>query len=348
MNRITGIFIALFLCCVLSAAAQAAPTMAFGYLANKSDELNFEYLETIFPNSFANSIKNLFNIKVIKPLSVNERLKKKGLSLQKDYRPHELPELTENIGSDFFIFGNFTPYPDNRIKIVLNLYQRSSGRVFTFTNLGRMETEIFKLVDRITMIIINFMGEEQYYRTGIIRPGSRLAILTNLDGDELNALYAPFMKKGYRIAAFQGNSLYNIVSGDMINRFEYISTRENSFAMITDLNKVRFLHGTWAGRRYEGKVEGIKRIFTRYDTAFIDTKNDMLNRLYSTYNRDIDYLIIIGFNKKHKRAWMRSIDVKNRDLMWMQSDIRGSGPGEIGKKMVERMSMKIEAPLKVK
>ena len=57
--------------CLLAAAAEAAPVMAFGYLANKSKDGNYDYLETIFPNSFAGSIQNIFWVDVIKPIRVN-------------------------------------------------------------------------------------------------------------------------------------------------------------------------------------------------------------------------------------------------------------------------------------
>ncbi len=317
--------------------AEAAPTMAFGYLANNSGDPNFDYLETIFPNSFANSIKNIFDVNVIKPISVNKLLKKYRQKLEKNYQPYQLPDLAEKTGVDLFIYGSFTPLPNDRIKIVLHLYAENSKRIFTFTNIGKMETEIFRLVDRITDILINFMDSSRLYLTRKIPAGSRIGFFTNLEADDLNAFYFPFISKGFRIAYIQGNTPGDGITFEDMNIFENISTKDNSYDIITDMRKVTFLMGTWAGERYKQDMQAARKLFQKNDLYYQKTKNRALEKLYRVYRGKLDYLIIAGFNKGKNRAWVRAIDLKRKDLIWMESNIKGD-IREIGRKMITRMT----------
>jgi len=316
--------------------AEAAPTMAFGYLANNSGDDNFDYLETIFPNSFANSLKNIFDINVVKPIGVNKILKKYKMKLEKKYEPFELPELAEKTNADLFIYGNFTPLPDGRIKILLHLYSERSKRLFTFTNVGRMETEIFRLVDRITDILLNFMDTKRFYMTQPIVPSSQIGFFTNLKSEDLNEFYIPFLNSKYRVSSFQANTLGDDIDEDNIQIFKSISTRDNSYDTITDKRKVKFLTGTWTGERYIKDVKAARKLFQKHDLYYQKTKNAVLHRLYKTYKGRMDYLIVVGFNSRHTNAWIRCIDLKNKNLIWMESNITGDIT-EIALKMIDRM-----------
>ncbi len=324
---------------------EAAPTMAFGYLANNSGDENFDYLETIFPNSFANSIKNIFDVNVIKPISVNKLLKKYKSKLEKNYRPYELPDLSEKINVDLFIYGNFTPLPGDRIKIVLHLYAENSKRIFTFTNIGKMETEIFRLVDRITNILINFMDSRRLYFTQKIKPGSRIGFFTNITANELNELYYPFLQKGYLVSYLQGNTHGDDINTGDMQIFENVTTRDNSYDIITDMRRVKFLMGTWAGKRYSEDMQFARKMFQRNDLYYQKTKDQAMERLYQTFNGKMDYILIVGFNKGRSKAWVRCINLKRKDLIWIESNIKGD-IREIGNKMIQRMSFGLKKPVK--
>jgi len=346
MNPFFKFIIIFFLIITTAKYSEASPKMAFGYLANTSLELNFDYLETIFPNSFANSIKNIFDVEVIKPLSVNKKLKEYNIKLKKHYKYHEIPEIVEKIDVDFFIFGKFTPLADDKIKIVLNLYQQGSDRIFTFTNIGRMETEIFRLVDRITRIFINYV-DAQMYQNGIIRRGSRLGIITNLNPPEQNILYAEFMKKGYMISSLQGNTLYNIVNNKSIKKFDPIYTAGNSYDIITDIRKIKFLSKPWEGKKQIEQLSYLKKIYRIYDRNYPETKNRMLDSLANVYT-NIDYLLIIGFNNGRSDAWIRAIHLKRKDLIWMHSNIEGDDIREVTQKIIKRMKSPVTVPFQKK
>ena len=63
----------------------------------------------------------------------------------------------------------------------MTLYARETNKVLTFSNVGKMETEIFKLVDRITFILVSFMDKQKnIYQTKLIPKNASLGIITNL------------------------------------------------------------------------------------------------------------------------------------------------------------------------
>jgi hypothetical protein len=333
--------------------SEAKPVVAFGYLNNISNNVNYSYLETIFPNSFASSIKSIFDVEVKKPLQIAERLKKYDKTLKRHYEFPELPEVIDKINADIFIFGNFEPLPYNQIKIELYLYIKTSNEIFSFTNVGKMETEIFKLVDRISLIVINFLDVETLYKNRRIPPGSRLAILTNIDGEDLNKLYVSFMEKGYSIVCIQNDELYNpIIGQEDFDKFKYIRTKNCSYDIITDWRKLKFYHGTWTGKEYEKAVDYVRNYYIKFDLNYSDIKNNLLENLKISLDYQIDYFLIIGFSNNKKSSWLRAIDVREKELIWMQSNIKspliGDPVSNIGKRIADNMEKEIRNPFEKK
>ncbi len=310
---------------MIAARAEAAPTMAFGYLVNRSHDANYDYLETLFPNSFANALRNIFYVTIIKPGQIDRELGKDGLSLEKQYRPHELMELTERISADYFIYGDFDILPNDRISIRLNVYGRGLNRVFTFSNVGAMEKEIFKLVDRITLIMVDFLGKNNFFMSGIVPRGSKIGIFTNLQGADLNRLYCAFLNAGYGVASMQVNYIDNNLTADMIESFKCIEAAGTSYRRVSNPQAVRFLHGTWTGERYYEEITYTREAYRIYDAGYTAARSAVLNGLVARHA--IDMVMVIGFNASRTRAWVRCLDIKNNDLIWMQSNIRGGLPG---------------------
>ncbi len=324
---------------IIAVPAGAAPTMAFGYLANRSENPNYDYLETIFPNSFASSILNLFQVNVITPVRVDRLLERHGLSLERQYPPHELYDLTKRISADYFVDGSFTLLQGNRIRITIRLYRRGTNRIFSFTNTGTMETEIFRLVDRITAIMVSFLGRNNLYIAGTIPRGSRIGIITNLDGADLNALYHSFLTGGYRVASIQGNFLRGGLPPGGIDRFKYVSGLESYYDIVSDPRPPRFLHGTWSGPTYQETVTRIIEARRHYDWDYRVLRDDALKKL--TDYHGIDTLLIVAFNGSRRSAWVRSIDVRTGELLWIESGISGDITG-ICAGIIDRMTTIIE------
>ena len=54
--------------------------------------------------------------------------------------------------------------------------------------------------------------------------------------------------------------------------------------------------------------------------------------------------MVIGFNKKRTSAWLRCINMKNMNLMWMQSNIKGGDVTAITEKVIKKMTKKMKIP----
>ena len=331
----------------------ARPVVAFGYLTNTTDNQNYDYLETIFPNSFASSIEAIFYSNVLKPHRVNKILKEEHeSSLKKDYSYVELPDVIDKLGADLFIYGKFTPLAGNRIKIVLHLYARGSNEIFTFTNIGKMETEIFKLVDRITLIVVDFMDADNLFMTRRILPGERIGIITNLEDPELQQMYAAFMKSDYPVVSVQGNEIIRLNEDKhvkLIDNFKFIRTEDNSYDTITDWRKTTLYYGPWAGKKYNRIRKEFKEVYYTYDVNYLDVKSGIMDKLYRAYGNRLDILCIIGFNDDRDKCWIRAIDMKDRRLIWMQSNIKtgmlSANPVKsITEKLIEQMQKEQKQP----
>jgi TolB-like protein len=335
VKKTAAVISAAVLLCFSAIQLYAAETMAFGYLENTSSDQNYEYLETIFPNSFAGSIKNSLNINVIKPQQIKTVMKKHGLILQKNYSTGELINITDLLGVKYFIYGSFSILPNDRIKIRLKLFNRSSRKMFVFSNNGKMETEIFKLVDRITQVLFFFLGDEAKFINGHIKSRSKIGIITNLEGHELNDCYYAFSNAGHPIAGIQGNEILNPCSyKTSINVFENVESDENSIYETDTVDSFRFVFGSWAGNNYAKRVAAYRELFNKYNTSYLDTNTKALENLSRKYQ--VDYLLLLGFNGMKNRAWIRCIDIKDRELVWFQSNINGSVQ-EICRKIADKM-----------
>ena len=166
------------------------------------------------------------------------------------------------------------------------------------------------------------MSEQSLFKVRNISPGTTFAILTNLETVEQNSLLLAFMERGYPILGFQNNEIHNIIDDDSINKFGYVRTSNNSFDVISDWTKSEFYHSTWTGKEYQDSVNYIKYLFRRYDLAYYLVKEDTLDRLNNAYNDKIDVLLIIGFSSNRSTSWVRAIDMREKDLIWIQSNIK--------------------------
>lgn len=337
--------IALMYVLMLSCTVYARTTVAFGYLTNRMGNPNFNYMEVIFPNSFASSIEAVYDCNVIKPLKLNELLEKKQLTLQRHYENHELPQITKTIGCDLFIFGYFIPLPDNTIKIVLTLYESGSNQIFTFTNIGRMETEIFKIIDRITLVLFDFFGKNGFFMSKPILRGSSVGLITNLNPEELNIMYAEFFHAGYSVIAVQGNELdsYYAHEDEMMNYFQYFSTDANSYDIITDWSKFTMTLGIWEGKKKKEWQKDLRKIFEIYDLNYKVFKNTVLERYRNIYP-GCDYLLFVVYNPSRTSCWTRAIDIKTKQLIFMHSNVIASGMNADLQKTTRQLITIIQTP----
>ncbi|HPA72802.1 MAG TPA: hypothetical protein PKY31_11065 [Spirochaetota bacterium] len=344
MRRIIAPLLLFALVAAVSDAAPRKPVVAFGYLANETENAAFGFIEVIFPKSFAHSIANRYDVEVRDPVEVEAILKKSKQSLKKSYNYVELPELVDAIKAEVFINGSYAVMKDNRIRVSLNIFTKGSNEVFTFTNIDRMETDISKIVDRVSVIIMNYF-EEDSYRAHEIALGSRFGILTNLDNLELNRLYGAFMKRNCPVAALQGNHLRTYLGDKSIESFKYMRTGGTSFAAITDWRKIKLHRGTWSGPRRERRVELVKRVYRVFENDYPEIKWNILDNMEDAFRGNMDYLMIIGFSGNRNSAWVRCVDVRAKDFVWMRDGYR-AGKGDPVTSIADRIIDSMTAPVK--
>ena len=299
-------------------------SVAMWYIINKSaNEKSYDYLETVFPESLTASINNISQLAVSSPGVFEDVLHKEKLSLEKYCSPSDVREIAEKTKTDFFIYGEFFPVKKNNIRTTLRIYSRETDTFFTFNETVVIVAEIFPFVDKITSVIINYILTNGRYIGGIIPDSRKLAFITGLPDTEIHELYLSFMRAGYRLAPIQNNSVSNKIDDKSIQSFFYITTKNNSY------------NSSLIEEDCSPLSPGV---------CFADEEDDSLQRLYSSVKGDVDYLIIVGFNKRRKSAWVRGIDLKNRNLIWIHPQITGASIYEISNEMIIQMQTPMSNP----
>jgi len=312
-----------------------AESAAFGFFINESKNESFDYLEKILPNSFAGTLKNKYNFDVIKPGQISAFANDGTNGIKKEIiRDEDLSVLTKNISADYFVYGSFKPLENNRIRLNINVYKIGTKSVFQFEETGYLETEIFKLVDKIAIQIKNVANESLRYKNDTIKAKSKLSIITNLEGDELNSVYFEFLNNGFKISPTQGNDLYSLIDYEQIKKFYHLSGVNASYHMIDRRKDVELLIGTWSGTAYYKKKIEEKNAYENYSFNYLKTKIEILKKIKSFNSDQADYIMIIGFDEDKSNAWIRCLNLKDNKLLITESGITGSSINEITKNII--------------
>lgn len=330
---------------VLAALFAAAPVhgatvIGFGLFENRSDDRDLDFLSGILINSFAVSVETDFDITAKKPAELEQYLEETGMELKGSYRDKELYDLASALPVNYFVYGSFRPVPENRIEMTVNIYNKDTGELFSFVNTGKMETEIFNLVDRLTGIFEGCFKEDFRFKSDDIPAKTKIAFITNLDARELNEFYMEFMKQGYRICPVQGNDLASPVSAADFDRLRHVALKEKSFQRITNTPPLVFSLSQWEGKKEITAQRELRDIITRYVYRYPAEQEKVIKELSSQYRFNIDYLCIVGFDESRERAWIRGFDLTHFDssLIWIESGIKpmpsASGPSGIAASII--------------
>lgn len=317
-----------------SASLRGAGTIAVGNFINKSSNRSFDYLEAILPTALAGSLDSKYRINTIKPREIEGIIKNR---LERDYTEQDLYNISSQIKAEYFVFGSFEPIGGNRIKTVINIYKVSSSSIFSFTDVGYLEVEIFRLIDKLSLQVKNITDQVMLYKSENIRPDSRMAVLTNIDGEYLNSLYYEILSRGHRLNSFQGHSIYSKLSSEDINKFYYISSDTASYRKIYYPEAVKLEHGTWAGPEYYNEIKNKQKIYEKYTFNFKSTSEKTFSAINKSAPGEIDYLLIIGFNDNRNEAWIRCINLQTGNLIYTESVVSGSTVSDITKKILANL-----------
>lgn len=315
-----------------------AETVAFGYFINKSDNRGLDYLQQVLPNSFASSLKKKHSIDSIKPGKLDFLNTASGENSGKDIEEKELPALSPLIGADYFVFGSFEPVAGSKIRLNIKIYKTYSTRIFTFIDEGQLETEIFRLVDRISFQIKNIASDSMLYKSETLAKNSKVSIITNIEGEDLNSLYYLFMKNGFRLSSIQGNELYTHIDENQIDFLSTVTAPNATYDIITDRSAVDLAHGTWSGVKYYKGLLIQRDIYNKYAFNYYKTFDDFAKKVRGFQSDTFDYFLIIGFDKDRKKAWIRCQSLKNSKLITTESNISGSDVEDISGKIIQTLT----------
>jgi len=184
------------------------------------------------------------------------------------------------------------------------------------------------------MHVKNITDPAMFYKSENIRQNSRLAVLTNIGGEDLNSLYYEILKSGYKLNSFQGNSLYNNLDINNIDKFYYITSDNASYRKIYYHDVIKLDHGTWAGSGYYSDLKNKQKIYNKFTVNFNSTGQKAFSEINRSAPGEIDYLLIIGFNDNKNEAWIRCVNLQTGNLIFTASDISGSSVGDITKKLL--------------
>ncbi|MDR3237964.1 MAG: hypothetical protein LBT84_05625 [Spirochaetia bacterium] len=300
-------------------------SISIGFIINKSrDKKDYDYLESVLQSSITTSITNISTIPLNSPDAVKKELAKNKIVLKRNCTPQEVREAAKKIKTDFFIYGDFIPIKDNSIKITLHIYSQKTDSFFTFTETALLSAEIYPFVDKITAVILNYASWDGTYIAQTIPSGRRIALLTSLPDEELNEFYLSFMRAGYKVLFIQNNADSDKIDYKTVGAFFYITTKNNSYNSLS--------------------IEAA--CYAESPNCFADKEDDAFRRLYDSLNKNVDCLIIVGFDKNDKSAWIRGIDLKSRNLVWINQKITGSSIYEVSKKMIQQMQTPLPSPFK--
>ncbi len=332
----TGLLHIFFIILILQLAGTSADaaSAAFGFFTNRSGNESLDYLEKILPNSFAGALKNKYKFSVIKPGQITALSPEENGGAKREIKEDELKTLTESLGVDYFIYGSFTPVEDNRIKLVINIYKNGAPNIFQFDDSGYLATEIFKLVDKIAAQIKNITDDAMIYKKEPVSPKSKLAILTNVEGEDLNSIYCEFLKSGYKLSPTQGNELHSLIDFKQIKKFYHFGGVNASFHLISNRNDAELFYGTWSGTEYYRKMIDEEKAFEQYAFNYMEKQNGILKKIKSFTADPVEYILIIGFSEAKDNAWIRCLNLKDNRLIIMETGIDGSTIDEITMKII--------------
>lgn len=314
----------------------SAETVAFGYFVNRSGNENYDYLENVLPKSFASTLKNRYKFSILRPDSLgavyenNEAVNNKTLITINE---KELPELSDSISAGYLVFGSFTTTENNQVKLRVSIYKTGTKFIFTFDETGQLETDLFRLVDRIALRINNFIQDPMAFKIEAVKAKSKIAVISNIQGEELNSLYYEFMASGFRLSMIQGNELYTYITDENIQKFYQIQAGNASYDIIGRTDQVDIFHGTWSGKEYYKKIIQERDVFKKYCDGFLKQNDAWLEKM-SGFDQDLDYLIIIGFDEDREIAWYRCIEIKSNRLISFEYGFEGGSVNEIVKKII--------------
>ncbi len=89
----------------------------------------------------------------------------------------------------------------------------------------------------------------------------------------------------------------------------------------------------------------MKRVYRVFENDYPEIKWNILDNMEDAFRGNMDYLMIIGFSGNRNSAWMRCVDVRAKDFVWMRDGYR-AGKGDPVASIADRIIDSMTAPVK--
>ncbi len=139
------------------------------------------------------------------------------------------------------------------------------------------------------------------YRKSRLSKNANIAIIVDSPQNIKNVVIATFLKKGFKVKAFNATDLYQ--SSDVFD--------------IKDYKKISYKYGVGDKFNLLSLQKSYSNIYKLHLYNFEINKAESLAALKAKYN--IQYLVLLELSDWQKVSWGRAINLNNFDLVWVEN-----------------------------
>ena len=309
------------------ASYASATKVAFTRFTNLNGLADYEYLSKILPNSFASSLQGYFDVDIVSPDELTQTIIDTNLHIENGFNDYSFNRISNKRNDlDYIVSGDYTIDPEtSNITINVKSYICKTSETMYFKSKGKLETDIFNMVDSTSYILKNILDSNYYYKEAPIPYKSNIGFITNLEGEDLNSFYFPMLEKSISIVGIQSNELYSIIN-DGDKNISYIQIKNNGIEQSRN-NIINLSYYNGGSGYLVSRNKIIKNLIVEYGYKYPQKLEDRLKELTSKYHFNIDYLFIVYFSKDRKQANVSCFNLQKFDanLIWMQRGIEPDG-----------------------
>jgi len=314
----TAIAVFFLIVCSVSAARESKGIkIAFLPFSNMTGNQNYNYLCELIPNGLTFSFRGA-NYTAINA-STSSKAIKQNFKEESPINPTHYMEISDLLSVNYLIHGTFNVSASGK-SFIIRVYNRNLDEYISFETNGDIETEteIFSLVDKLKKLLSELAGSEYIYKTEKIRSMSRIALFSNLSGENYNEMVMEFLRSGHKVASLQGNEVHNDFSSQEIDFFYSLSAKQSSIEKPFSHKPKVLVVKPWVSGKDIAEEETAITLENKMLYAIKQETIKAVTSLSGEYG-GLDYIFFISIDENTKRYWLRCINPASGKLIWIES-----------------------------
>ncbi len=316
----------LFFCLLPAAKIYSIVTVAFGAIKNESDRVRLNEFELRLPVEVSRLLKDREKeIKIIPPQESIKIFEQKKLPNNIIYsKEEELVQACGALKANAILTATINLRDDNQIQIKQWLYLCEGNRQFKFVYIEPPATALKSAVLGTVAVIGQYLPEKSGGRLLLseVKPGSKVAILSNTSPEALNRAAIALFERGYKVSAI-GYVDFLSPEEKELNLFQEISSQELSYvgfeADFSDLGSIT-LHPLENATKKVTQQTALYDLFVSYTRSFDTKETAALQRLRNLTQADF---LLIAHNGQ-TASFARVIDLRNGKLSYLRQQLPAS------------------------